>query len=172
MKVNMDLIMDQDKGQKDIKKHAEKNKPAKRFNIKKISAAVLIPAGLIILICIMTGFLNNIRPKGQIRPESTGYDTEIEEISAVEEIPVNTLDNTAPFAPVNEGLYTDEDLFADEDLYTNESEEIAALKKEAEDARNEAALIKQKLKNAEDMLDSSLKRESELQNKLDALNKN
>ena len=42
-------------------------------------------------------------------------------------------------------------------------DEIAALKQEADDAKNEAALVRQELKNAEDMLDSSLAREAELQ---------
>lgn len=51
----------------------------------------------------------------------------------------------------------------------DEAEDAGSLEKKAQDALNEAALVKQELKNAEDMLDSSLQREAELQSQLDAL---
>lgn len=47
------------------------------------------------------------------------------------------------------------------DASGDESEDMAALRKELEDAVNEAALVKQELKVAEDMLDSALAREAE-----------
>lgn len=53
--------------------------------------------------------------------------------------------------------------------YANESEEIKALRQEVQNARNEAALVKQELKNAEDMLDSSLRREEDLLIQIDWL---
>ena len=52
-----------------------------------------------------------------------------------------------------------------------ESNDMAELRQEVQDALNEVAFVKQELKNAEDMLDSSLAREAELQNKLDELTK-
>lgn len=57
-------------------------------------------------------------------------------------------------------------------VYNSESEAVAALQKEVEEANNHAALVEQELKNAEDMLDSSLQREADLQSQLDGLKGN
>lgn len=70
------------------------------------------------------------------------------------------LDDGTDSEPENDGAYADE------------SEELSALRKEVQEARNEAALAKQELKNAEDMLDSSLAREAELKKQLDELSGN
>lgn len=60
------------------------------------------------------------------------------------------------------------------DSYTSsiDEDDIEAIRKQAQDALNEAALVRQELKNAEDMLDSSLAREAELQNRIDELTGN
>lgn len=53
--------------------------------------------------------------------------------------------------------------------YMDESEEVAALRQQLADTENEMALLRQKQGVTEDMLDSSLAREAELQGQIDTL---
>lgn len=52
------------------------------------------------------------------------------------------------------------------------TDDVEELRQIAKNALNEAALVRQELKNAEDMLDSSLAREADLQNRIEELESN
>ncbi len=153
MKVNMALIPDTDEEPLNVPDNddEEGQQPGKGRKFT-MTAGLIIGLGL----CIwgMTGVVNNMRLNNQGRADA------VYEAENLEDFMDGTEDNEAI------DVYAHTENGADADAVRSSPDD---LKKEAEDAKNEAALVRQELKNAEDMLESSLLREEELQNQLDAL---
>ena len=141
--------------------------------IKAVIIVAIMIGGFVLCAWNMTKLVNNMRLDNQGYPVNVVY-----EMEKVDDFMGNADGSGSAATAVSQNedeMSTDEardgpDAVLDkseENLSENDGD-MAALKKEAEDARNEAALVKQELRNAEDMLDSSLKREQDLQNRLNA----
>lgn len=182
MKVNMSLLGDGDAPLVETGSEESPNDGAnkdRRSGIKIFMAAGAIVTGLGLFVWSMTSFVNNMRLNDQGHASSVVYDMQnLASFSGdgLEGSAATSMDEEEPPAGDGENPSGSEEAQEEEtgsDIsqadYTNDSEEVAALRQEAKAARDEAALAKQELKNAEDMLDASLTREEELKRQLDGL---
>lgn len=152
--------------------------------IKSVLLILVMFFGFILFVVNMIGYVNNKRLDNQ--GQATNVIREMEDIDSFMNgddgsgsTSIDNIDHTKVEKPTtavwNNPASDMEDHNAGnptDTTYANESEEMAALRQETQNALNEAALVRQELKNAEDMLDSSLLREEELQNRLDELSGN
>lgn len=192
MKVNMALISDKPEEEiinkkgppekkRDEKKAVEKpiEKPAaeeedevldesdKHSKIKTILLVAAMIGGFAIFVFNMTNLVNNMRLDNQGTP-SVVYETDERLGSYTGEEGSGAID----VSELSEEEAPEDDSVragpgdTETPVYGSESEEMEALRKERDDAKNSEELMRRQLKNAEDMLDSSLQREAELQNKL------
>lgn len=161
---------DDKKEEEEVKKP---EKPEKHSKFKTFLVVIIMIVGFVLLVWNLTALVNNKRLDDQGSAVNIVYEMEdLESFMGNTEGSgaTNITDKTENEMPTDTGNEDTEPEDDTEDIvYANESEEMAALRKEAKEARNEAALVRQELKNAEDMLDSSLQREADLQSQLDAL---
>lgn len=139
----------------------------KHSKIKTVLLVAAMIGGFAIFVWNMTNLVNNMRLDNQGSP-SVVYETDErldsytgEEGSGAVDVSELSEEETPEDDTVRAGPGDTE-----APVYANESEEMAALRQERDEARNNEELMRRQLKNAEDMLDSSLQREAELQNKL------
>ena len=163
----------------DVKPPAEETTDAfdesdKHSRLKTFLLIVAMVGGFGLFVWNMTNFVNNMRLDSQGYPVNAVY--EMEDLNDF----MNT-DNRDDSAATNVDDQTESEVSTDatRDGPESEPDDISSdiadddadtLRQKAQDALNEAALVRQELKNAEDMLDSSLQREAELQNQLNTLN--
>lgn len=136
----------------------------KHSKLKTVFLVGTMLVGLGLFVWNMTGLVNNMRLDNQGSASSIVY--EMQELG-------NFLGGSEGSSATDAGDVTEgetsteairdgpEDSSEETKAYANESEEMEALRQELKDAKNEAALVKQELKNAEDMLNSALTREDE-----------
>lgn len=139
---------------KDIKQveNDESVRPKKHSKLAPVLLVAGMLSGLGLFVWNMTGYVNNMRLDNQGTASNIVYE---------KQDLLNSVGNS-------EGSGAEEnkasaDTFSDrpssEEKYSNsENNDVDSLRKELEDAKNEAALTKQELKNAEDMLDTALKK--------------
>lgn len=172
--VMMDMdtdVEDEDADDEDAIDNSDKHSKVKTFLL--IAAMV---GGFGLCLWNMTGVVNNMRLNGQ--GYAVNITHEMEDPSAFMDyadgsasVDISTAGQTESGVTMDAardgpGLVDTENI---PQAGANETDEMAALRKETENALNEAALVKQELKNAEDMLDSSLQREAQLRSELNAL---
>lgn len=139
----------------------------KHSKIKTVLLVAAMIGGFAIFVWNMTNLVNNMRLDNQGSP-SVVYETDERLDSYTGEDGSGAVD----VSELSEEEAPEDDAVragpgdTEAPVYANESEEMAALRQERDEARNNEELMRRQLKNAEDMLDSSLQREAELQNKL------
>lgn len=187
MKVNMALVSEEDEEPMEVRAEAEAeeeddeyDESDKHSKLKTFLLVVAMVGGFGLFVWNMTGLVNNMRLDNQGFAVNTVYDME-ELGDFMENMGEGSQASDTPASDKTEsGVSTDaardgpgaaESGNAAQVADRDGSSDTAALRKEVQDALNEAALVKQELKNAEDMLDSSLQREAQLQSQLDALTK-
>lgn len=174
----------------------------KHSKLKTVLLVALMLGGFAIFVSNMTGLVNNMRLDNQGGATTNIiYDAgdrldNFMDIGEDGSITVNVEDHkesgvptdAARDGPVSEDSGTDESDTYDGSVtvnledhkengipsgtYKSDSEAVAAMQKQVDEANNHAAFVEQELRNAEDMLDSSLQREAELQQTIDELTGN
>lgn len=149
----------------------------KHSKLKTLILVAAMVGGFGLFVWNMTGLVNNMRLSTQGSATSIVYEMEdlqsFLNIGNDEEsgtVPVSDLTeknssaDAARDGPADSGGASETEVPADTDT--------AALMQERDEAKNEAAFVRQQLKNAEDMLDSSLSREAELERQVKELTSN
>lgn len=174
MKAAVEADMKEDEA--DEEEDDEEDESDKHSKIKTLLLIAAMVGGLGLFVWNMTGLVNNMRLDDQGYAVNVVYDMEdlgsfmdSSNSSGSVTVPIEQTEGEVTTDAARDGPDTETDDKSGSVSYANESEEITVLRQEVEDALNEAALVRQELKNAEDMLDSSLQREAELQEQIDTL---
>lgn len=173
-----------------------KTSPSKHSGIKTFFLVIIMIGGFILFAWNMINYVNNMRLDGQGRAisivsemdKANSIDNFMDQSNTDTSLTQSSTDNMESSTDNMEGsanLMSNsvEDntgislngFEADTDIVQDDGADLpddaASLKQIAIDAENETALVRQELKNAEDMLNASLQREAELKNQLEAFGK-
>lgn len=181
----LETDMDEDDTDEDVEEVEEDeddeiDESDKHSKLKTFLMVALMVGGFGLFVWNMTGLVNNMRLDNQGHAINVVYDMEdlgsfmdssdgsgSTTVTDAEKTESEVSTDAARDGPTSETPSAAMHI----EPSAGESSDMAELRQEVQDALNEAAFVKQELKNAEDMLDSSLAREAELQNKLDELTK-
>lgn len=185
MKVNMALISETDKGIKDndeaveIEQNSsndekEIDESDKHSKLKTVILIAAMACGFLLFVWNMIHLVNNMRLDNQGSATSIVYEADERigdfmgsdgsgsiDVADVHDQPESEVSTDA----ARDGPGSEDE--RERPTYANESDEMAALRQERDDAKNNEELMRRQLKNAEDMLDSSLQREADLQKALE-----
>lgn len=155
----------------------EDDQSDKHSKLKTALLVAMMLGGFVILVSNMMGLVNNMRLDNQgSATTSIVYEAQDKIDSFFDmgddgSVTISVDDHKESEVPTDAARDGPEDE-AEAPSYEDESSAIAAMRKQVDEANNYAALKEQELKNAEDMLDSSLQREADLQSQIDQLTGN
>lgn len=177
LETNMD---EEDVDENDEEDEDEIDESDKHSKFKTFLMVALMVGGFGLFVWNMTGLVNNMRLDSQGHAVNVVYDMEdlgsfmdsSDGSGSTTVIDTEKIESEVSTDAARDGPKSGN---SSDTMYiepsAGESNDMAELRKKVQDALNEAAFVKQELKNAEDMLDSSLAREAELQKKLNELTK-
>lgn len=177
LETNMD---EEDVDENDEEDEDEIDESDKHSKFKTFLMVALMVGGFGLFVWNMTGLVNNMRLDSQGHAVNVVYDMEdlgsfmdsSDGSGSTTVIDAEKIESEVSTDAARDGPKSGN---SSDTMYiepsAGESNDMAELRKKVQDALNEAAFVKQELKNAEDMLDSSLAREAELQKKLNELTK-
>ncbi len=178
--------VDIDDGEEEEDGEDELDESSSHSKLKTFLLIAAMVGGFGLFVWNMTGLVNNMRLDSQGTANTNiVYEYNLEDFMGSSENGSVTIDvedheeSEVSTDAVRDGPESDEsgstgldDHMASETGGSGDAATASELEQELRDAKNHAALVEQELKNAEDMLDSSLAREAELQSEIDRLTGN